>query len=128
MRFTLRDVTLVDGGGERAGTALTVEGAQIAEAGAGGGAGGGGGGGGAGTALTVEGAQIAEAGAEEAHGASVAGAGAIVTPGLIDVHTHGGGGFNLHTTDAAEIAGYARWAPTTGTTAFLAGVVGVPDG
>ncbi len=27
----------------------------------------------------------------------------IVMPGFIDVHTHGGGGYNLHTTDADEI-------------------------
>ncbi len=53
---------------------------------------------------------------------------AIVTPGFIDVHTHGGGGFNLHTTDAEEIRNYARWAPTTGTTAFLVGTVGTPGG
>lgn len=55
-------------------------------------------------------------------------AGALVCPGFIDVHTHGGGGFALHTTDPAEIRAYAAWAPTTGVTAFLAGVVGVPDG
>lgn len=52
--------------------------------------------------------------------------GMIVTPGFIDVHTHGGGGCNLHTTDAHEIANYARWAPQTGVTAFLIGVVGTP--
>jgi N-acetylglucosamine-6-phosphate deacetylase len=52
--------------------------------------------------------------------------GMIVTPGFVDVHTHGGGGFNLHTTDVGEIRSYARWAPETGTTAFLIGVVGVP--
>ncbi len=55
-------------------------------------------------------------------------AGAIVCPGFIDVHTHGGGGFALHTTDPTEIRAYAAWAPTTGVTAFLAGVVGVPAG
>ncbi|WP_025745897.1 N-acetylglucosamine-6-phosphate deacetylase [Kallotenue papyrolyticum] len=53
-------------------------------------------------------------------------AGAIVTPGFVDVHTHGGGGYNLQTTDAQEILAYARWAPRTGTTAFLVAVVGVP--
>ncbi|MGZ3598973.1 MAG: N-acetylglucosamine-6-phosphate deacetylase, partial [Ktedonobacterales bacterium] len=49
-----------------------------------------------------------------------------VTPGFIDVHTHGGGGCNLHTTDAHEISAYARWVPQTGVTAFLIGVVGTP--
>jgi N-acetylglucosamine-6-phosphate deacetylase len=52
---------------------------------------------------------------------------AIVAPGFVDVHTHGGGGFNLHTTDGQEIQNYARWAPSTGTTAFLVGTVGVPN-
>lgn len=53
--------------------------------------------------------------------------GMLVVPGFIDVHTHGGGGFNLHTTDAGEIHSYARWAPSTGVTSFLIAVVGVPD-
>jgi N-acetylglucosamine-6-phosphate deacetylase len=53
-------------------------------------------------------------------------AGLIVMPGFIDVHTHGGGGCSLHTTDPAEIRAYARWAPITGVTAFLPGVVGSP--
>ena len=52
----------------------------------------------------------------------------IVTPGFIDVHTHGGGGFNLHTSDPDEIRAYARWAPSSGTTAFLIGTVGVHGG
>ena len=51
----------------------------------------------------------------------------IVTPGFLDAHTHGGGGFNLHTTDSAEIAAFAEWAPRTGLTSFLVAVVGVPD-
>lgn len=50
----------------------------------------------------------------------------LVTPGFIDVHTHGGGGFNLHTVKAEEICSYARWTPETGVTAFLIGVVGTP--
>jgi len=50
----------------------------------------------------------------------------IVMPGFIDVHTHGGGGYNLHTTDANEIRGYARWVPETGVTSFLITIVGVP--
>jgi N-acetylglucosamine-6-phosphate deacetylase len=51
----------------------------------------------------------------------------IITPGFLDVHTHGGGGFNLHTDDPAEIAAFAEWAPSTGMTSFLVAVVGVPD-
>jgi N-acetylglucosamine-6-phosphate deacetylase len=50
----------------------------------------------------------------------------IITPGFVDVHTHGGGGFSLHTTNADEILDYARWVASTGTTSFLIGVVGVP--
>ncbi|HEX6552884.1 MAG TPA: N-acetylglucosamine-6-phosphate deacetylase [Ktedonobacteraceae bacterium] len=53
--------------------------------------------------------------------------GMIVMPGFIDVHTHGGGGYNLHTTDADEIRAYVRWAPETGVTSFLVAIVGVPD-
>jgi len=52
--------------------------------------------------------------------------GMLVMPGFIDVHTHGGGGYNLHTTDANEMRDYAQWAPETGVTAFLIAVVGVP--
>src|SRR3954453_8706081 len=51
----------------------------------------------------------------------------IVMPGFIDVHTHGGGSYNLHTTDADEIRAYIRWAPETGVTSFLVAIVGVPD-
>lgn len=52
----------------------------------------------------------------------------IVTPGFVDVHTHGGGMHDLHTDNPLNIIDYARWAPSTGTTSFLAGVVGVPGG
>jgi N-acetylglucosamine-6-phosphate deacetylase len=55
-------------------------------------------------------------------------AGSLVIPGFIDVHVHGGGGFSLHTTDPNEIAAYAAWVPSTGTTSFLVAVVGVPGG
>jgi N-acetylglucosamine-6-phosphate deacetylase len=53
--------------------------------------------------------------------------GMILTPGFLDIHTHGGGGFNLHTSDPAEIDAFAQWAPSTGLTSFLVAVVGVPD-
>lgn len=52
----------------------------------------------------------------------------ILVPGFIDVHTHGGGGFNLHTTDPAEIQAFSRWVVSTGVTSYLIGVVGTPHG
>jgi N-acetylglucosamine-6-phosphate deacetylase len=51
---------------------------------------------------------------------------AIITPGFIEVHTHGGGGFALHTTDPEEIHSYARWTASTGVTSFLIAIVGTP--
>lgn len=76
--------------------------------------------------LTIDGVRLDRH--DPAADASIDLGGAIVTPGFIDVHVHGGGGFALHTTEADEIAAYARWAPATGTTGFLAGVVGVTGG
>lgn len=100
MRYALRGGLLMDaGGGMRAD--VTVEGGRIAGVGES-----------QGDAVAVE---LGDAAGET-----------LVTPGFVDVHTHGGGGFSLHTTDAGEARSYARWAPSTGTTAFLAGVVGVP--
>lgn len=46
--------------------------------------------------------------------------GLTLAPGFIDVHVHGGGGHSLITTDPAEIAAYAKWAPSHGVTSFLA--------
>lgn len=51
----------------------------------------------------------------------------IVMPGFIEVHTHGGGGFELHTTEVQEIHKYADWIPGTGVTSFLTSVVGTPN-
>jgi N-acetylglucosamine-6-phosphate deacetylase len=76
------------------------------------------------SALTIDDTLIADGSAADVQALDLSGY--LVTPGFVDVHTHGGGGFNLHTTDSAEIGAYAQWAPSTGTTAFLIGVVGVP--
>ncbi len=78
------------------------------------------------SAITIDGTRIAAVGRMDATATRIDAAETIITPGFIDVHTHGGGGFNLHTPDPEEIVAYARWAPRTGTTGFLAGVVGVP--
>ncbi len=79
--------------------------------------------------LLLDGGRIVAAGPEvEAAGESYDLGGAVVVPGFVDVHTHGGGGFSLHTDNPDEIRAYAAWAPSTGVTAFLAGVVGVPGG
>ncbi|HEY7982727.1 MAG TPA: N-acetylglucosamine-6-phosphate deacetylase [Ktedonobacterales bacterium] len=100
MRLTLRGARLVDGLGDRRAADLVIDGGKLRAAGH----------------------------VREPVGPVVDAAGMILTPGFIDVHTHGGGGRNLHTADAGEILGYARWAPGTGTTGFLIAVVGVPDG
>jgi N-acetylglucosamine-6-phosphate deacetylase len=97
--FTLTNVILIDADGLRPGAICVADGR-----------------------ITAVGSDVAPQGVVTDLG------GALVTPGFIDVHTHGGGGFALHTTDPDEIRSYAEWAPTTGVTAFLAGVVGVPGG
>ncbi len=52
----------------------------------------------------------------------------LILPGFLDLHTHGGGGYALHTEEPEEILAYARYLPRTGTTAFLITVVGVAGG
>lgn len=98
MRFTLRGTRLVDATMDQARGDITVDGEHI-------------------TAVGSE---------NEAVGTIIEAGESIVVPGFIDVHTHGGGGFELHTTDADQIRAYAHWAASTGVTAFLAGVVGTP--
>ena len=101
MRFTLHDARLIDAATDIAHGDITVAGTHIHALSHSEGS-------------TVESDTVIDA------------SGMLVVPGFIDVHTHGGGGFNLHTTDAGEIRGYARWAPETGTTSFLIAVVGTP--
>jgi N-acetylglucosamine-6-phosphate deacetylase len=45
--------------------------------------------------------------------------GRILAPGLIDIHVHGGGGFDLMTDDPEQVRGYARWVVSRGVTGFL---------
>lgn len=78
--------------------------------------------------LLIEAGRIAAVGGGPYEAPSIDLGGAIVAPGFVDVHTHGGGGYSLHTEDPAEIRAYAAWAPRTGVTSFLAGIVGVPGG
>jgi N-acetylglucosamine-6-phosphate deacetylase len=78
--------------------------------------------------ITIDGTSIQAVGQRsDSSGRVVDASGMIVMPGFVDVHTHGGGGCNLHTMHEEEIHNYARWAPSTGVTAFLIGVVGTPN-
>lgn len=104
MRFTLRGARLVDAMTDLAEGALVVDGARIE---------------------SVSASNLDKS-SEEAEMPVIDASEMIVMPGFIDVHTHGGGGFNLHTADVEEIHSFARWVSETGVTAFLIAVVGVP--
>jgi len=101
MRFTLRDAHLIDATTDIACGAITIDGTHI---------------------QAVECPEYSD----QQQDSIIDTTGMIVMPGFIDVHTHGGGGYNLQTTDAGEIRAYARWVPETGATSFLIVVIGVP--
>ena len=98
MQFTLRGARLVDATIDRADSAVAIDG------------------------VSIQGIEMNDRRGQQVIDVSDA----IITPGFVEVHTHGGGGFNLHTENAEEIASYARWIPTTGVTSFLIAVVGTP--
>lgn len=106
MRLTLRGARLVDAATDLAEGDLVLEDGRLLAAGA------------VGTPPASD--------EPEGPGQIVDATGLFALPGFIDVHTHGGGGFNLQTTAHEEIAGYGRWAAASGVTAFLVGVVGIP--
>ncbi len=98
MQFTLRGARLVDATMDQADSNIAIDGAYIRAVGQ---------------------SDAREQEVIEAHDA-------IIVPGFIEVHTHGGGSFNLHTSNVEEIVSYAHWIPTTGVTSFLIAVVGTP--
>jgi N-acetylglucosamine-6-phosphate deacetylase len=101
MRLTLRGARLVDATMDQTGGDITINGAHIQ--------------------------RIEQGGnGHDASGKVLDAGEAIITPGFIDVHTHGGNGFELHTTDPDQIRAYANWVPATGVTSFLTSVVGTP--
>lgn len=108
MRFTLRGARMIDAVSDLPVGDITVEGGTI-------------------VAVRGDAPDVAATNGDDGHRAVVDVSGLIVAPGFIDVHTHGGGGYNLHTSDPDDIRAYARWVASTGVTSFLIGVVGTPN-
>lgn len=52
------------------------------------------------------------------------GGGRYLAPGLIDIHVHGGGGYDLMSDDPEQVRGYARWVATRGVTSVLVSTSG----
>lgn len=73
--------------------------------------------------LRIEGGKIAGVGAGEPAGEARDLGDVTLAPGFIDLHVHGGGGYSLTGGDPMDVAAFARWAPSTGVTSFLATVV-----
>jgi len=75
--------------------------------------------------LSVNGAVVEIGPRIEREGAIVLDAsGMTLGPGLIDIHTHGGGGTSFVSNDIDATKAYAAWAPSVGVTGFLTSTVG----
>jgi len=72
--------------------------------------------------VTVEDGVITSVAAAEPAGAPRA-PGAVILPGLLDIHCHGGGGHSFATTDPAEALAAADYHAAAGTTGVIASLV-----
>lgn len=73
--------------------------------------------------VTVEDGVIASVAAAEPAAASSQAPGAVILPGLLDIHCHGGGGHSFATTDPAEALAAADYHAAAGTTGVIASLV-----